>query len=101
MFQKFVFLSFGIKPPMQYNGFDQRVVFGIGRRMARRLEGYIGLVPERTQLSDYVWLFKGGSVPFVVRDESGTKRLVGEVYIHGIMKGEAFDEGQCEDIEIV
>lgn len=101
MFQKFVFPYFGIKPPMQYHGFDQRIVFGMGRRMARTSEGYIGLVPARTQPGDCVWLLKGGNVPFVVRDESGTKRLVGEAYIHGIMKGEAFDEGQCEDIEIV
>ena len=101
MFQKFVFPSFGIKPPMQYDGFDQRVVFGMGRRMAMTSAGYIGLVPASTQLGDSVWLLKGDNVPFVIRDESGTKRLVGEAYIHGIMKGEAFNEGKCEDIEIV
>lgn len=101
MFQKFVFPYFGIKPPMEYDGFDQRVVFGMGRRMARISEGYIGLVPARTQPGECVWLLKGGNVPFVVRDENGTKRLVGEAYIHGIMKGEAFDERKCEDIEIV
>ena len=101
MFQKFIFPYFGIKPPMQYNGFDPRIVFGMGRRMARTSEGYIGLVPAKTQPGDYVWLLKGGSVPFVIRDEIGTKRLIGGAYIHGIMKGEAFDEGKCEDIEIV
>ena len=101
MFQKFIFPYFGIKPPMQYDGFDPRVVFGMGRRMARTSEGYIGLVPAKTRPGDYVWLLKGGNVPFVIREESGIKRLVGGAYIHGIMKGEAFDEGKCEDIEIV
>ena len=101
MFQKSVFPYLGIKPPMQIDGFDQRVVFGMGRRMARTSRGYIGLVPARTQPGDSVWLLKGGNVPFVIRDESGTKRFVGEAYIHGIMKGEAFNEGKCEDIEIV
>ena len=100
-FQEVVFPYFGIKPPLKWQGFEDRMVFRMGRRMARTSEGYIGLVPAKTQPGDCVWLLKGGNVPFVIRDESGTKRLVGEAYIHGIMKGEAFDEGKCQDKEIV
>lgn len=54
MFQKFVFPVFGNKPPMEYDGFDQRIVFRMGRRMTRRSEGYTGLVPTKTQPGDYV-----------------------------------------------
>ena len=100
-FQEVVFPKFGIKPPLKWHGFDDRMVFRMGRRMARTSKGYIGLVPIKTKPGDYVWLFKGGSVPFIVREENGTMRLVGEAYIHGIMKGEAFDEGKCQNIEIV
>lgn len=100
-FQEVVFSYFGIKPPLKWQGFEDRMVFRMGRRMARTSDGYIGLVPAKTKVGDCVWLFKGGSVPFIVREENGTMRLIGEAYIHGIMKGEAFDEGKCQDIEIV
>ena len=100
-FQEVVFPYFGIKPSLKWQGFEDRMVFRMGRRKAKTLDGYIGLVPAKTRIGDFVWLFKGGSVPFIVREDKGTMRLVGEAYIHGIMKGEAFDEGKCQDMEIV
>ena len=98
-FQEVVFPYFGIKPPLRWQGFDDRMVFRMGRRMARTSKGYIGLVPVLAKPGDCVWLFKGGNVPFIVREDNGTMRLVGEAYIHGIMKGEAFDESKCENVE--
>ena len=40
-----------------------------------------------------------GDVPFVVRAKvQGKWVLVGHCYLHGIMQGEAFDKGQCENM---
>lgn len=44
---------------------------------------------------------KGGNVPFILGEKGISIQLVEEAYIHGIMKGEAFDEGESEDIEVV
>ena len=54
--------------------------------MVRTSEGYVGLVPATTQPGDYVWLFEGGTVPFILRMEGAMLRLVGGAYIHGIME---------------
>lgn len=62
------------------------------------------LVPRITVAGDYIVIFKGGEIPFVVREEApGTQRwkLVGRCYVHGIMYGAAFDEGVCQDITVV
>lgn len=55
--------------------------------------GYVGVVPTRSQVGDVVAVMKGGCVPFVVRksDRAGVNgrwRLVGECYVHGVMRGE-------------
>lgn len=101
LIQRIFSLRFGIESLIRWDGFSDRMVFGMGRRMARTSKGYIGLVPATTQPGDCVYLLKGGHVPFILREKGGVVRLIGEAYIHGIMKGEAFDEGKCEDIEIV
>lgn len=99
--QNFLFPHFGIKSPIKWQGFTDRTVFTWGRRMARTSQGYIGLVPATTKLGDCVWLLKGGNVPFILREDGKAKRMIGEAYVHGIMRGEAFNEDKCENIEIV
>ena len=59
--------------------------------------GYIGIGPPDTCAGDQIWVFKGGNVPFVMRDvgaernEQSQLTLVGDAYVHGIMDGEAMD----------
>ena len=43
-------------------------------------------------------VFKGGCMPILVR---GRKEILGECYVHGIIKGEVFQEGLCEEFEII
>jgi hypothetical protein len=50
--------------------------------------GFAGVVPGLSQVGDRVAIMKGGCVPFVLRESGYKWRLVGECYIHGIMKGE-------------
>ncbi|KAH0536097.1 hypothetical protein FGG08_007002 [Glutinoglossum americanum] len=60
------------------------------RRFAVTDKGYIGLVPECTELGDGVYILGGVSVPFVLRHrEKVNFTLVGDAYIHGVMDGEA------------
>ncbi|KAM7206118.1 Heterokaryon incompatibility protein (HET) domain containing protein [Naviculisporaceae sp. PSN 640] len=78
------------------------------RRVARTDTGYVCLVPQEAVPGDSIVLLKGGKVPFVVRrDRSGPQKeniwslerweMVGEAYVHGAMKGEAFKPEECQD----
>ena len=64
--------------------------------------GYIGMVPITAQTGDRIGLFKGGKVPLILRQvgDGSSWQLIGECYIHGVMQGEAFEEGNCEKIWI-
>jgi hypothetical protein len=62
-----------------------------GWRFAVTERGQGGVVPSRCRAGDMVAVFKGGSVPFVLRRSKvieGAFRLVGECYVHGMMSGE-------------
>jgi hypothetical protein len=62
-----------------------------GWRFVITKRGYVGVVPNMTQIGDTVAIFDGGQVPFIVQKSvtsPGAFRLVGECYIHGIMSGE-------------
>lgn len=68
-----------------------------GRRLFVTDTEHIGLAPEDAEVGDYVFILDGASVPFVFRDrreadreESQVVKLVGECYVQGIMKGEAW-----------
>ena len=53
--------------------------------------GFVGVVPGASEVGDVLAIMKGGCVPFVVRgseEREGRCRLVGECYVHGVMKGE-------------
>lgn len=65
-----------------------------GRRPCLTGKSYLGHVPDATQPGDLVAILLGGTVPFIIRPRAQGDSafwLVGECYIHGIMKGEAFD----------
>ncbi|KAJ4304634.1 hypothetical protein N0V90_000160 [Kalmusia sp. IMI 367209] len=59
-------------------------------------DGYIGVGPPHTKPKDQIWVFEGGRLPFIMREqdkppdsyEDETLSLVGDAYVHGIMSGE-------------
>ena len=62
------------------------------RRFASTSRGYLGALPRGTRPGDRIVVFKGGAVPFVVRRHGPTaSQLIGECYVHGIMRGEVID----------
>lgn len=63
------------------------------RRFAYSRRGWMGLVPEATQIGDSVAILLGGQMLYVLRScgEESHFRLVGEAYFHGMMDGEAME----------
>ncbi|KAH7407351.1 heterokaryon incompatibility protein-domain-containing protein [Cadophora sp. MPI-SDFR-AT-0126] len=60
-----------------------------GRHLFVSDHGYIGLVPDQAKPMDLICFIQGAKVPFVVRQGSGYRyQLIGECYLHGLMKGE-------------
>ena len=56
--------------------------------------GYAGLVPRASRVGDEIVVLHGGLVPFVVRRQAWRDpvdySLIGECYVHGIIKGKGF-----------
>jgi hypothetical protein len=74
-----------------------------GRKLIFTYKGYIGIGPAASQTGDTVCVLAGGATPFLLRRDphsQPSKRrfvLVGETYIHGIMRGEAVQQYGSEN----
>ncbi|CAH0018227.1 unnamed protein product [Clonostachys rhizophaga] len=83
--------------------------FMAGRKVFRTRHGLLGIAAEGTKVGDEVWDIIGGRVPFVLRskktwfrEDPGTARtarlqVVGEAYVHGVMKGELWKTAEEEE----
>lgn len=69
----------------------QRYV-GLNRQLLHSKKGYIGLGPCQTQVGDAICILSGGQFPLILRQESQVWEVVGEVYLHGVMDGEAVEQ---------
>lgn len=66
------------------------------RRLCWTTGGRMGIVPAATRLGDLVGVLFGGQVFYVLRDAGqDVYEFVGECYIHGLMDGEAFQQGDA------
>ena len=75
------------------------------RRLITTDGGYLGLAPAATLPHDKICILPGCNVPLVLRPRGEHFEIIGECYIHGIMRGEALqgvEEGKhrLEDIAI-
>ena len=61
------------------------------RKYFRTGDGRVGLAPALVQTNDIICVFHGSHVPHIIRPgtQQGTWVIVGEVYVHGMMYGEA------------
>lgn len=74
----------------------------INRRLFFTSNGYMGLAPPNIAKGDLVYVFTGGSMPFIIRSAGERKiprdgthtcfQFLGECYLHGIMDGEAMED---------
>ncbi|KAI4188652.1 MAG: hypothetical protein LQ346_005273 [Caloplaca aetnensis] len=62
------------------------------RRLFRTANGRFGLGPSAMQQGDVCCIIFGALVPFVIRRSDRWFKLVGECYIHGVMRGEIVNE---------
>jgi hypothetical protein len=56
--------------------------------------GYVGVGDIKLENDDLVCVLFGAKMPFILRPIGKRYRLVGECYFHGIMLGEALEEGR-------
>lgn len=69
------------------------------RRLCLTDQGHYGLGPEAMRNGDSVCVLDGGSVPFVIRPEGPCWMLIGEIFVHGLISGEAVravHRGRCQ-----
>ena len=64
-------------------------------------DGYMGTAPRSAKLGDLVVLIAGLDFPFIVRKNGESYSLIGPAFIHGVMKGERWDDAQLEKIVLV
>jgi hypothetical protein len=62
---------------------------------------YLGLGPKDAQKGDLLALLQGGQMPNVLRRKGEFYELVGDCYVHGVMKGERYDESRCKRIRLI
>lgn len=74
--------------------------YTLQRRVVKTENGYLGLASRDADVGDYVALCKGSSVPLIFRVDGveNSFLFVGDVYVHGIMRGEAFREDKCHSM---
>lgn len=74
------------------------------RRLFATDKKYIGLAPASTQIGDLICVLPGGHTPFLLRPSEeypGRYKLVGELYVHGIMHGEALQQNGLDMQEFI
>ena len=77
------------------------------RRFMRSTKGYIDLAGPQAKPGDYIALFAGAAIPIMIwprgksPDSTSMWEIVGDVYVHGVMFGEAFNVEKCETTWIV
>ncbi|KAH6611866.1 heterokaryon incompatibility protein-domain-containing protein [Boeremia exigua] len=65
-------------------------------------DGRLGLGPPITEGSDQVWIPVGAKMPVILRPyDNGMFKIIGQTYVHGVMRGEAFTEKNRDNIEKV
>ena len=72
--------------------------FSSGRRVFATKQGKIGLGPTVLRDGDLCCVLFGAQVPFILRSTGDKYKLVGEAYVHGVMKGEAMVDWLIEEI---
>lgn len=61
-------------------------------------QGYVGLGTNRAEVGDIICVLLGCIVPVILRPVGENFEYVGDVYVHGIMQGEAIDKWRAGDI---
>jgi hypothetical protein len=77
--------------------FQTSITTSLYMTLSNTQKGYICLTPSNACIGDHICILEGGRMPFVVRQNGNDFDFIGEAYVHGLMKGEAF---QLKDFKI-
>lgn len=69
-----------------------------GRCLTRSKKGYFVLTNGHAKVGDKLFLVRGCQTPLVLREEGGQWSLISDAFVHGLMKGDAYDDTQLEKI---
>jgi hypothetical protein len=58
-------------------------------RSFKTIAGNVDTGPREMQVGDSVCILAGGNIPFILRPQGKSYRLIGPAYVNGIMDGEA------------
>lgn len=74
-----------------------------GLKFSITKRGFMALVPVAAKADDRICVFRGQSVPFLLRGEGGAHGclLIGDAYVHGIMSGQALELEGVSEVDIV
>jgi hypothetical protein len=81
-----------------FNSASGPIIPIIGRHLFHTADDSVGLGPPAAECGDGVFLVMGCGTPLVLRQRQGEWILVGDCYLHGVMKGEKWNEDKCDDI---
>jgi hypothetical protein len=70
------------------------------RKLFFTRNGYFGLGPEAMEEGDLCCILFGARVPFILRRVGHQYLLVGESYIHGVMRGEVIEQWKNGELEV-
>ncbi len=81
----------------------QSAPFCLHRRRAIATAGWVAQVPLLAEPGDAIFIPLGSAVPFILRPSVDGYKLVGECYVHGLMKGEALkmESFSVQDVTLV
>ncbi|KAI1415850.1 heterokaryon incompatibility protein-domain-containing protein [Hypoxylon sp. FL1857] len=101
LYHAIILLTIYVRGLHRFNQYDGPITRS--RSLIKTAQGYIGLAPANVKPGDLILLCQGGKKPLIARPSrngSNTERLglVGDVYLHGIMNGEAWNEKKCHPI---
>ena len=69
-----------------------------GNRITKTENGLLASVPKQCNVGDIVVIFYGWDTPFVLRAVESGYLLVGQCYVNGLMKGEAYSKSMGPEI---
>ena len=83
----------------EINFLDELQNIVLEKRLLVTETGYIGMAPFEARKGDMVCLLLGCRVPVVLRKFGEGYQLIGDVYVHGIMNGEALTQDNYDKLE--
>jgi hypothetical protein len=73
-----------------------------GRRIFRTKGKLLGIGPPSIDMKDEVWVTRGFNFPVILRrQEDGSRTVIGECYVHGIMHGEVLGRPNAKFEKII